>query len=119
MRTLIVGASNKKIRYSYKALKSLQKKGFEVVLLHPKLKEIDGIPVYNNFSEIKNKIHTVTLYVNKKVSQKMEEDIIKLNPKRVIFNPGTENDNLKNKAIQKGITPVYACTLIMLSTGQY
>ncbi len=119
MTTLIVGASNKKDRYSNKAMKKLVENGHKIILMHPKLKKIEGKKVYNSISEIKADVHTITLYVNKTVSNKMDSQILELNPKRIIFNPGAENDSLKEKAETLGIKTVYGCTLVMLSTGQF
>ena len=119
MKTLIIGASNKKQRYSYKAFCRLREKGYEVVLSHPKIKSIDGVEVFGNLKDINQKIDTVTLYVNKGISSKMSDDILSLKPRRIIFNPGTENEELKRKAEEAEIECVYGCTLVMLASGQY
>lgn len=119
IKTLIIGASNNESRYSYKALKLLQEYGHDVVLLHPTLEQIDGIPVHHHLSDINENIHTITLYVNSSISSGLTDEIIALNPKRVIFNPGTENDRLMATLRQHHIVCQYACTLILLKTGQY
>ena len=101
------------------AMELLNEKNYNVLLFHPIRKEIDGYKVYNNFNNIDVDIDTITLYVNAEKSQKMSEQILNINPKRIIFNPGTENSNLKNKAKNKNIETMNACTILMLKTGQF
>ena len=117
--TLIIGASNKTDRYTYKAFQSLQKHHHKVVLMHPTLKEIDQHMVYNQLSEITEPIDTITLYVNAGVSSSLSEGIIKLNPRRVIFNPGAENPELMQQLQAQEILCLDACTLVLLNTFQY
>jgi len=119
MNVAIIGASNKHDRYSYMALKKLQEAGHVVYPVHKVLKEIDGLNVYACVGDIKDKIDTVTLYVNEDVSNAMAEDIIALNPTRIIFNPGTENYSLQELATKKGIKTMFACTLVLLSTRSF
>jgi len=119
MITLIIGASKKAKRYSYKAMKLLSSYGHEVTLMHPKIKEIEGQKVYNSLSKIEKKIDTITMYVNSKISSKMTEDILKIHPRRVIFNPGTENNELIETLKTNNILPLVSCTLVMLKSGQY
>lgn len=116
---LILGASDKADRYSYKALKMLLSHGHKVVLIHPTLLEIEGHKVFKNLSEIKEKIDTVTMYINPSLSSPLQQDIMKINPKRVIFNPGTENKSLEKELKQAGINTEEACTLVLLSTEQF
>ncbi len=117
---LLIGASNKPDRYSYKALKLLQEYGQEVILIHPVLNEIEGTKVYNSLSVIENfKIDTVTLYVNPEILKKYVEGIIKIKPDRVIFNPGTESQQIEEELEKNGIKTIRACTLVMLRTGQF
>ena len=66
-----------------------------------------------------NDIDTVTLYLNPTNQKEYYDYILSLKPKRIIFNPGTENDELIEKAVRQGIKPLEACTLVMISTGQY
>lgn len=116
-RTLVIGASTNPARYSYLAIRSLLKNNYPVVALAKRVSEIAGIPIQTNFPE-KN-IHTVTLYIGPKHQPGYYQKIIRLKPKRVIFNPGTENDELIKLLGENGIETVEACTLVMLSTGQY
>lgn len=118
-RVVVFGASNKADRYSYKALNLLQEFGHEVVPVHPKLKDIEGIEVVNSLKDVTGKVDTVTLYVNPKVGEASIQDIINLKPNRVIMNPGTESDILQKELESKGIKVVIGCTLVMLKTSQY
>lgn len=64
-------------------------------------------------------VDTVTLYLNPRNQEEWEDYILSLHPKRIIFNPGTENSSLRSKAEQLGVETEYACTLVMLSAGNY
>jgi uncharacterized protein len=118
---LIIGASNKPDRYSYKALKMLQEYGYEIIAVHPTLKKIEEIEVVSSLVSVgsKKKIDTVTLYVNPELLKKYQEDLIKLKPTRVIFNPGTEAADIEADFEKHGIKTVRGCTLVMLRTGQF
>ncbi|ORC32727.1 CoA-binding protein [Marispirochaeta aestuarii] len=119
MQVAILGASRNPERYSYKALNMLRNHGYKVVPVHPTLKEIEGVPVHNSLSEVKEKIHTLTLYVGPRHIGSEIDAIVKLNPGRVIFNPGTESEELKAALDSAGIPYMEACTLVLLSTGQF
>ncbi len=117
MKVLILGASQKPERYSHQAMNLLLEKGHEVVLVHPKLQEIDGRKVYNAVEEVKFAVDTVTMYINPRFLDKMKEAIVKLAPRRIIFNPGSEDEDLICFFKDKGIIVVEACTLVMLKTN--
>lgn len=117
-KVAILGASPKQERYSYKALVSLKNHGHEVFPISPRYKEIEGNEVYSSLSELKN-IDTLTIYVNPSLSSDLKDEIIKLNPKRVIFNPGSENIELQKQLRDLGIEVLEACTLVLLSTDQF
>ena len=119
MNVVIIGASNKHDRYSYMALTRLKKAGHNVYPVHKILKEIDGIKVYNQLSDIKDPINTVTVYVNSDVSNQMTDGLLTLKPKRIIFNPGAENNKLADLAKDMNIEVVFGCTLVMLSIGSF
>ena len=124
METVIVlGASNDSSKYAYKAVILLKKHNHRVIPVHPKETNlIDGIPVISSLNKVKLlnlKIDTITMYVNPKISSDLGDDLISLNPKRVIFNPGSENDSLSKKLEAAGISVENACTLVLLHTGQY
>ncbi|HET8886385.1 MAG TPA: CoA-binding protein [Salinimicrobium sp.] len=116
--TLVLGASTNPSRYSYIAIKRLVDHGEPVKAIGLK----EGI--VQNIRIIKEKKHfddieTVTLYLNPKRQEEYYDYIISLEPKRVIFNPGTENPVFYKMLGDKNIEPVVACTLVMLSTNQY
>lgn len=117
-KTLIIGASKNPERYAYKAAEKLLAHGHEIELLGLRAdtvfnKTIDTEPkAYNN-------IDTVTLYIGAQRQPDYYEYIISLNPRRVIFNPGTENPEFEAKLSAKGIVADRACTLVLLSTGHY
>ncbi|MBT3383542.1 MAG: CoA-binding protein [Prolixibacteraceae bacterium] len=117
-RTLVIGASMNPARYSYLAIHSLQKHGNEVVALAKRKGNIADIKIQTEFPGTKN-IHTVTMYVGEKRQLEYYNKLVELKPKRVIFNPGAENNELAEVLENKGIEVIEACTLVMLSTGQY
>ncbi|MDD5217175.1 MAG: CoA-binding protein [Candidatus Omnitrophica bacterium] len=119
MNVAVIGASNKPDRYSYKAVKLLLEKGHQVYPVHPRIKDIEGLPVYRTLRDIADEIHTVTLYVGAASSTPMVLEILACRPQRIIFNPGAENAVLKEQAEKEGILTVIGCTLVMLKTGQF
>ncbi len=119
MTTLILGASDKTDRYSHKALRMLLQHGHDVVLVHPSLNSVDGIPVSQSMTEVKQPVDTVTVYVSASISDRLAEEFLKLKPKRVIFNPGAENPRLSRVLKANAIDTIDACTLVLLQTNQY
>lgn len=119
MNVAILGASNKPERYSYMALKRLQSHGHTVFPVHPAFQEIEGVKVYPDLDALPRDIDTLTLYVGPEISSKLAEKIIRLNPRRVICNPGAENAPLANSLREKGIQVDEACTLVLLGTNQF
>lgn len=117
-KTLVIGASPNASRYAYHAVKRLNRKGLEVIPLGIKQGEIDGIPIQNNFPDIKD-LHTVSLYIRPELQEQYYDYIIQLKPKRLIFNPGTENPYFADLASKAGINVEIACTLVLLSTDHY
>ncbi|MBE7493944.1 MAG: CoA-binding protein [Verrucomicrobiaceae bacterium] len=118
-RVVIVGASDNPERYSHKALLLLQKHGHAVVPVHPKLAEIEGVPVTPGLRAISGPVDTVTMYVGAAISAGMREDLVALRPRRVIFNPGAENPDLAHALQAAGIGCEESCTLVLLNTGQF
>lgn len=119
MNVAILGASNKPERYSFKALQSLKRHGHAALPVHPALETIDGTPVFRDLSALPEGIDTLTMYVGPEISNKLSEKIVRLNPRRVIFNPGSENHGLEKELTSKGILVVEACTLVLLATNQF
>jgi predicted CoA-binding protein len=118
-RVVIVGASDKPDRYAHKAQLLLSQHGHEVVPVHPRLENIEGVPVVADLSQVTGAVDTVTMYVGAAISQGLGDKLISVKPKRVIFNPGAENAELEEKLSQAGIEVEEACTLVMLRTGQF
>lgn len=118
-RVVIMGASNNPERYSHRALLLLQKHGHEVVPVHPKLAEIEGILVVADVGLISGPVDTVTMYVGAAISSGLQEKLFALKPGRIIFNPGAENASLADALQKAGIACENACTLVLLNTGQF
>ena len=118
-RVVVLGASDQPHRYSNMAQRSLMKRGYDVIPVHPVLKEIEGVPVVKQLSDVKGDIHTVTLYVGSSRVAELANDIVALKPQRIISNPGTECSELRDLARSKGIEYIEACTLVMLSSDQF
>ena len=116
---VVLGASNNPERYSYKALKMLTEYGYKTIPVHPQLKDIDGVEVKNSLDDISEDIDTLSLYVGPEKVVALIPDIVRLNPKRVILNPGTESKELKDALEKAAIPYIEACTLILLKTGQF
>lgn len=116
--TVIIGASNNPERYSYKAFERLSAHGFSAVPIGIKKGDILGTPIVNEKPVIPH-VDTVTLYINPANQKDWQEYILSLNPRRIIFNPGTENPSFAQLASSKGILCTEACTLVLLATGQY
>jgi uncharacterized protein len=117
--TLILGASNNPERYSYKAQKLLKLYHHPTFPMNPTLTNLQGDPVVNDLSSFQESIDTVTVYVRPAVLETLVDDVIALKPNRVIFNPGTESPALERKIADAGIEVNEACTLVLLSTGQF
>ena len=118
MRTLVIGASEKKERYSNKAIRKLLQYGHEVVPLAVRTGEVKGLHFETGFPKL-NDIHTITLYIGPQHQKPYYDYIIGLQPKRIIFNPGTENHELMDIASRKGIENISECTLVLLDTGLF
>jgi len=117
-KTVVLGASDNPSRYSYLAIQRLRSYDHPVVAIGRK-KGMSGQQEIITDHPVMNDVDTVTLYLNPNNQKPYYDYILSLHPKRIIFNPGTENDELIEMAKAKGIQPLEACTLVMLSTGQY
>lgn len=117
-KTLVIGASTKPGRYSNKAIIMLREYSHDVVALAKRTGQVNGITIQTEFPEDVT-IHTVTMYLGAKNQPEYYNQLINLKPKRVIFNPGAENRELKEKLEAAGVETVENCTLVMLRTGQY
>ncbi|MDX1313958.1 MAG: CoA-binding protein [Eudoraea sp.] len=117
-RTLVFGASLKPNRYSYYAIERLVANGIETRAFGIREGEVSGVTVSNSLEGMDN-IHTVTLYLKPATQEQYYEDILALKPERVIFNPGTENDEFARLLEKNGIVWENSCTLVLLSIRQY
>lgn len=117
-KTLVLGASLKTDRYSNYAIHSLIETNHEVIGIGLKEGFVDGVQLFKG-KPLVDGIHTITLYLNAKRQIEYYDYIIALQPERVIFNPGTKNEELENLLEKNKIFFEHACTLVLLSTGQY
>ncbi len=119
-KTVIIGATPNTSRYAYMAAESLTDKGHEIVPVGIKTGVVFDKPILN----LKNKpkiegVDTVTMYIGPQHQEEWMDYIVGLSPKRIIFNPGTENPEFEQYARNKGIEVEEACTLVLLSIGAY
>lgn len=118
-KVAVVGASHNEERYSYKAMKMLEQYGHTPLLVAPAKKEILGRKVFAKLGDVDEKVDTVTMYVGPARQEGVIDEIVGLKPRRVIFNPGTENPGEYKKLTDAGIEVLEACTLVMLRTNQF
>jgi len=116
---VVVGASSSEERYSNKAMKMLAEYGHNAIPVAPAGGMILGRKVHAKIGDVPERVDTVTLYIGPKRQDGLFEQIIALKPKRVIFNPGTENPPGYGKLRDAGIEVLEACTMVMLRTGQF
>lgn len=116
---VVLGASPKPERYSNKAQKMLDEAGYRVVPVAPGHASIGGIPCYSSLKDFRGEVDTVTLYLSEKRLLPIVDEVLSLNPRRVIFNPGTESVDAVKLFESSGIECENACTLILLQTGQF
>ncbi len=117
-KTVVIGASPNEARYSNMAVRKLTKYGHEAIPLGIREGSINNIKIITNRPELTD-IHTVTMYVGSQNQEDWIEYIYSLAPKRIIFNPGTENTDFINDARKKGIEVLVTCTLILLDSGGF
>ena len=118
-KTAVLGASSNPQRYSYLAVSRLSEAGHEVIALGKEAGKIGNIDIIATFPEKIIKLDTLSLYINPAIQRQYTDYILGLHPRRIIFNPGTENPELKRLAESKGINTIEACTLVMLRLGTY
>ena len=116
--TLVLGASTNPSRYSYLAINRLRSHGHPVIAVGRREGQVLDVELKKEQVPAQN-VDTVTLYLNPTHQKEYYDYIVSLKPKRIIFNPGTENEELYEIADQNGIEHLEACTLVMLGTGQY
>jgi len=118
MKTLVIGATTNKERYAYKAIHNLVGKSHQVVAIGAKKGMALDVTIETEKIPFKG-IDTVTLYINPKIQREYYDYIISLEPRRVIFNPGTENPEFYTLLEENNIESEVACTLVLLATNQY
>jgi len=118
-KVVVLGASPKPERYSNQAVAMLKEHAYEVIPVNPSGISIYDLSTRKGLNEIKVPVETLTMYVGAKISSVQKDAILKLNPERVIFNPGTENPELETALENNGIKVIHACTLVLLRTGQF
>ncbi|OOV29945.1 CoA-binding protein [Flavobacterium sp. LM5] len=117
-KTVVLGATSKPEKYAYKAIQMLVEKGHSVLAIGQNAGEVAGVKIRTKMIPLKN-IDTVTLYLNPARQRDYYNYIVEAQPKRVVFNPGTENPELYQLLELNGIKAEVACTLVLLATNQY
>ena len=119
-KTVIIGATPNPSRYAFLAAERLTEHQHEIVPIGIKKGEVIGQPILpiREFPVIED-IDTITLYIGARHQPEYYDYLLGLKPKRIIFNPGTENRELMELAREKDIEVVTGCTLVMLSVGNY
>ena len=115
----VLGASDRRDRYSYQAIQMLQEHGLQIYPISHRKLSLPGLTTYASIAELPVRVHTMTLYVNPSVVESLADEIARASPERVIFNPGTENPVVQQRLQQEGIRVVEACTLVLLRTNQF
>lgn len=115
---MVLGASGNPERYSYLAVQRLRSHGHPVIAIGRKAATVSDMSIQTT-TPAEEGVDTVTLYLNPTVQETYYDYILSLHPKRIIFNPGTENEAFEQMATEKGIEVIEACTLVLLSTNQY
>jgi len=118
-KTVVLGATDNPSRFAYKAVHRLLQHGHEVVPVGIKKSQVGGLRIITDMNDPIEEVDTVTLYVGPQNQPSWYDYIISLKPKRIIFNPGTENPELERLARENNIEPLHHCTLVMLASNSY
>lgn len=118
-KTLVLGASTNPARYSNLAIRSLRLRGHPVVAIGKRTGTVEDVGIQTERPPSIPDLDTVTLYLNARNQEQYRDYMLELRPRRIIFNPGAENPALARDAAAAGIDTMEACTLVLLSTGQY
>lgn len=119
-KTVIIGSVPKPYRYAYQAATMLEDRDLEFIPMGIQEGEILGQQILNIYDYPKIEgVETITLYINPKRQKEWYDYLISMSPNRIIFNPGTENQEFKSMAEKEGIECIEACTFVMLSTGVF
>ncbi len=118
-KVVVLGASPKPERYSFQAITRLLAAGHEVIPVNPRGGEIQGLTVLPDLSSLSLGIDTLTLYVGPELLRGVVAEVLRMRPKRIIFNPGTESTEEESLFSARGIEVVKGCTLVMLAEGTF
>ncbi|NJN50799.1 MAG: CoA-binding protein [Gammaproteobacteria bacterium] len=118
-RVAILGASADPTRFSNQAFHLLRSHGHTVLPVNPQLDAVADVTVAATMDELTGPIDTVTVYLRPALAEPLCDDIIAARPKRVIFNPGTESQILRERLQAQGIGVQWECTLVLLREGRY
>jgi uncharacterized protein len=116
---VVLGATPNPDRFAYRAMQALLRHGYRAVPVNPAVGEVLGEPCQKKIADVAESIDTVTMYVGAARSEPLIAEIVAAKPRRIIFNPGAENDHLATEAEKAGIEVVHGCTLIMLEDGTF
>lgn len=115
----VLGASPKPDRYAFRAMQMLREYGHRAIPVNPAFDEILGERCYKSIADVPRPIDTVTMYLGKARSNPLIPDILGAKPRRIIMNPGAENEDLVAQAEENGIEVIEDCTLVMLGSGAF
>jgi predicted CoA-binding protein len=116
---VVLGATPKEDRFAFRAMQMLKAHGHRAIPVNPAFEEVLGERCYKSIKDVAGPIDTVTMYVGAGRSEPLIQEIIAARPRRIIFNPGSENEQLAGEAEEAGIEVVRACTLVMLQTWKF
>jgi predicted CoA-binding protein len=116
---LLIGASNNKARYSNKAMALLLEKGHTVVPVNPREATVMGVEAAATLDEVTLPVDTASVYLRPELLKTQLDSLIRLRPRRVILNPGTEDTEITSRLDENGIQVVEACTIVLLKTEQF
>ena len=119
LNVAIIGASHKPQRYAYQAQVMFVENGHQVFPISGNGREVLGVKGYCGIQEISEPVDTVTLYLNPERHEPIKHHVLSVKPRRIIFNPGTESQDLMHFYQQQGIETLEACTLVMLRLNQF
>jgi predicted CoA-binding protein len=117
-KTVVLGASTMPDKYAFKAITMLVEKGHSVLAIGQNAGEVAGVKIRTKAIPLSN-IDTITLYLNPARQRDYYNYIVEAKPKRVIFNPGTENPELYQLLELNNIKVEVACTLVLLAINRY
>ncbi|MES2570482.1 MAG: CoA-binding protein [Verrucomicrobiota bacterium] len=116
---VVLGATPKTDRFANRAMRLLQQHGYRAIPVNPAFAEVLGEKCHRSVADLSEPVDTITMYVGAARSEPLMEELLQSKPRRIIFNPGAENDPLAQAAKLKGIEVVHGCTLVMLQSGTF